>query len=166
MLTRTLVLSTAASAAVLLAAVAPASAEGCRVQTRLGPVTKEGGSPAATPQGTGIGSRVKGAPAAGATPATYSINFDLELTGCPASPGRPNKFATAAYGTVEFTYKKHYLKGTVGGGVAADAEGKGTQNWNRPDKEHTITTKLVANDDKGIFEVSEVAVEKAVCGCR
>jgi hypothetical protein len=147
--TRTALLT--ASLASLALAAPSLHAGDCSASATFKQVTKEAKS-AAKP----------GAKPAGKIPvtaSTYSVQFEVEVEGCPDSPGRHSKFAGPAYGTVTYTFKKTYLdRSTV--------EGKETANWNAGDKRLTVSGKIDGQDAKGIFEAGDVKVERTVCGCR
>jgi hypothetical protein len=161
MKTRTLLLSTAALA-FLAVAVAPVSADDCRASATLKDVKKAGSQTV----GSAVGERGSAQGRVGdrlAMAGTYELLFDIEVSGCHDSAGRPHKFAKAAYGTITYTFKKKY------GGVAStqgESEEKSTVNWNDDDKEISLTSKLEGKDAKGFFEVSDVKVQRTVCGCR
>jgi len=160
MKTRTILLTTAALAFLAVAA-APLGADDCRASATLKDVKKAGSQ--------SVGGSVGERGAQGrigdklAIAGTYELQFDVEVSGCHDSAARPHKFAKAAYGTITYTYKKRYA------GVAAtqgESEEKSTANWNDDDKEISFTAKLENRDNKGVFEVSDVKVQRTVCGCR
>ncbi len=157
MKTRTTLLSTAALA-FLAVAVAPASADDCSASATLKDV-KKAGSQSVGERGSAQGRIGDKLAIAGA----YELQFDVEVSGCHDSAGRPHKFAKAGYGTITYTYKKRYT------GVAStqgESEEKSTANWNDDDKEISLTAKLENRDAKGVFEISDVKVQRTVCGCR
>ena len=153
--TRGLFVATAILASLALS-TARAGADDCRAKA-----TAKGATKSAMQAG---GDRNKAPGKAGTVSAAgekFDLNFDVEVSGC-AEQGE-SKFVKPSYGTVTYTYKKKYVgKGAFTG----DTQEKGTVNWSERNKQVSVSAKIEGSDAKGLFDVSDVQVERAVCGCR
>jgi hypothetical protein len=153
--TRGLSVAAAVLAALALSS-ATAGADDCRAKTNFKGINKAP-MDAGAEKSKAAGKRGTVAPAA----ERYELSFEVEVSGCPEQG--ESRFVKASYGTVSFNYKKKYLGK---GAFIADVAEKGTVNWSERNKQVSVTTKIDGNDAKGMFDVSDVQVERTVCGCR
>src|SRR5262249_41231369 len=144
----------------------PLRAADCRAEAKFKDVLKEaraaaapGGAHTAGGRETLEKGRTAGARPGVGTPEVYDVHWDVEVSGCPASAGRPHKFAKASYGTITYKLKKRDAKG-------AALEEQRTENWSDDDKVLALTSKIEGKDAQGgLFEVTGAEVVRTVCGC-
>ena len=94
------------------------------------------------------------------------VEFEVEVSGCPDAPGRGGRFAKAAFGVVQYSYRKRFAA-TFGKMIAGEApREKASANWKDAHKGVTVVDSIAAKDDKGrIYEAVEIEIERTVCGC-